>query len=139
MCDRALLPVQRQLYIPLCLYLYTNQYHEKLLAIAFTFHYVYIYIALRGGYQSAAPFFTFHYVYIYMQSSIDFARVYINFTFHYVYIYMGLVYLCIGTPQVLYIPLCLYLYSGKSLHVARNIYLYIPLCLYLYIITTINP
>ena len=119
----------------------------------FTFHYVYIYIWNHNSLWRKWNNFTFHYVYIYIRQGIVFEYFREVFTFHYVYIYIMPLFTAhihhtalhstmfififyvqqkVSGKNLLYIPLCLYLYCIFLGWWRVETWLYIPLCLYLY-------
>ena len=77
------------IYIPLCLYLYA--FLKKLTLIPYVF--------------------TFHYVYIYIEYCLQKCVAFLKFTFHYVYIYINQPRIISLVRLMIYIPLCLYLYT----------------------------
>ena len=84
---------------------------QKINTISFTFHYASTYTQCGPRGRLSASAFTFHYASTYTQSFPSAVRV----------------------VEIIYIPLCLYLYSriaGKENSVKG---IYIPLCFYLYL------
>ena len=122
----------KDIYIPLCLYLYVRPNVVYATGAIFTFHYVYIYIGSEDDKSWWSSLFTFHYVYIYMCIECENGCRFCKFTFHYVYIYIEVI-----TESILNVFLFtfhyVYIYIWQNLNVKKlQQSIYIPLCLYLY-------
>ena len=101
---------QFHIYIPLCFYLYS--------------------IHLNAG--RGDDTFTFHYASTYtIKAAIKSGQI-IEFTFHYASTYTKAPLQEYPDREIIYIPLCFYLYYVCILIYAFRICIYIPLCFYLY-------
>ena len=118
------------LYIPLCLYLYTQHCHYSIISSNFTFHYVYIYIYYELGEDCYYP--TLHStMFIFIWGWLCLCSAWGCSLHSTMFIFI----LCFPFGQEekrsLYIPLCLYLYlsvvyrasDGSALHSTMFIFI----------------
>ena len=121
----------KNIYIPLCLYLYGFVNFLEVFKKEFTFHYVYIYMFSSLANITQGTIFTFHYVYIYI--TLQFLRCQGEIHLHStMFIFLLFALNSAINSGMIYIPLCLYLYSSTKAKRSDWFYIYIPLCLYLY-------